>query len=200
MYSGPWAIPDNGFNSTWFLNNSFAPSGATVTNVEYRLRIDDTGDPNTFWCEDYEIYISSSTSTPPPFPKDDLVYDNLGGRTDGGLDDDAEDDSDIYLNWRSTSHFNGEDPNQYWGVYIIDNWTPDSGQLDYLELRIYYQQTPLLSYQAPSSSHGVITITVPASAADEGPSLNGSDPTVGAQGSIDPVSTGFDKIKSPAGR
>lgn len=187
---GPWLIPDNGSRSIWFNDNNFAPSDAVVANVEYRLRIDDTGSDLNFWCGDYEIYISSSPS--PDALEDTLVYDNLGSWTDGGFDDDAEDDSDIYLNWRSTSYFNGEDPNQYWGIYIVDNMSGDSGQLDYLEYRIHYL--------APSSSPGMITITVPASAADEGPSLNRSHPTGGAQGSIEPVSTGLEKIKSPARR
>ncbi len=187
---GPWAIPDDGYKSLWFLNNSFAPSGSMVTNVEYRLRIGDAGDPFYFFCADYEIYISSSPS--PGALEDNLVYDNLGGWTDGDFDDDVEDDTDIYLDWRTTDHFNGETPNQYWGVYIIDNWSGDYGQLDYLEFRIHYD--------APSSSPGLITIKVPASAADEGPSLNRSHPSGAAQGSIDPVSTGFDKIKSPAGQ
>lgn len=135
--TGPWAIPDEGWSDRYFLNNSFAPSGAVVTDVEYSLRISDTGDPNTFWCGDYQIYISSSTIAGTQL--DDLVYDNLGGQTDGGYDDDAENDSDIELSFRSTSYFNGESPNQYWGVYIVDNLIDDSGQLNYIKLRIYYQ-------------------------------------------------------------
>lgn len=134
----PLFIPDDGWAYTYYLDNSFAPTGAVVTKVEYQVRIDDTGDPNTFWCGDYEIYISSSTA-PLASPDDELVYDNLGGWTDGGFDDDTDDDTDIWLNWRSTDYFNGESPNQYWGVYIIDTIPDDSGELDYVNLRIYYQ-------------------------------------------------------------
>ena len=143
--TGPWVIPDNSWISRFFVDNNFAPFGSVVTNLEYRLRVHDTGDPGTFWAGDYEIYIYSSFTT--GFQLDDLVYDNLGTRTDGGFDDDAEDDSDIDLNWRTTNFFNGENPNQYWGVYVSDNILGDSGQLAYIELKIHY--TP------PSGAAGV---------------------------------------------
>ena len=134
----PLFIPDDGWAYSYYIDNSFAPSGAVVTKVEYQVRIDDTGDPTTFWSGDYQIYISSSTA-PLASPDDALVYNNLGDWTDGGFDDDIDDDTDIWLNWRSTSYFNGESPNQYWGVYIIDNLTGDAGQMDYIDLRIYYR-------------------------------------------------------------
>jgi len=189
--AGPWAIPDLSSLDIYFLNNNFAPDDSRVTNVEYRLRIDDTGDENYFWCEDYQVYLSSSVFA--GVSPDNLVYDNLGGWFDNGYDDDPENDSDIYLNWRSTSYFNGENPNQYWGCIVIDTYAGDSGQLDYLELSIYYD--------APSSSPGVIALSVPVSAADEeGPSLEKSHPTSAAQGSLDPASTGSGKAKSRAER
>lgn len=129
-------IPDNGGWKVWFTNNSFAPSGAIVIKVEYRLRIKPKTDANNFYCQDYEVWLSSSNAN--DAVADVNVYDNLGGRTDENHDDDADDDSDIYLNWRETNYFNGEDANQYWGVIIRDKYTNDEGTLDYLQLKIYW--------------------------------------------------------------
>ena len=133
---GPWNIPELGWMYRYLGNNSFAPSGSKITNVEYRIRIGDKGSPSTFYAGDYEIWLSSSTSA--GVNDDCLVYDNLGGRTDGGYDDDSADDSDIYLYWRSTNCFDGEDPNQYWGIKIYDRFSGDSGELNYFYFRIYY--------------------------------------------------------------
>lgn len=163
--TGPWSVPDEGYRKRWFTNNSFAPPGATVTNVTYRIRIDDEGDPNSFYCRDYEIYISSSSSS--GTQSDNLVYNNLGGRTDGGYDDDVEDDSDIYLNWRSTNYFDGEDANQYWGFEVYDNLTGDQGEVDYFGIEIFWEtQTQPLSlnqgscYINPTSQTAGNRITV----------------------------------------
>jgi hypothetical protein len=118
-------------------NSSGAPAGAWVTNVEYRLRIDDNGDPSTFYCGDYAIYLSSEANGAPN--KYLLVYNHLGTRTDGGYDDDTEDDSDIYINWRSTSAFNGENPNQKWCVWVEDTLSGDSGIMSYIEFKIHWE-------------------------------------------------------------
>jgi len=122
------------------------PADAYVTNVEYRLKIDDCGDPNLFYCGDYEIYLSSG---PSHGGGERLVYNNLGGRTDGGHDSDPEDDSDIYLNWVSYSGFNMEDPGQKWWVVIKDTRSPNFGEVEYIYLRV--------SWEAPCS----ITVTNP---------------------------------------
>ncbi|MCH7575786.1 MAG: hypothetical protein IIA59_11750 [Candidatus Marinimicrobia bacterium] len=76
-------------------------------------------------------------------------FKNTGARTDGGNDDDAADDGDIYLNWRFTASFNGESPNQYWGIYIIDDLVGDTGVLDYFQLEIYYSSASLLKQATP---------------------------------------------------
>ena len=117
-----------------------APAGSYVTNVEYRLRIDDQGDPNNFFCGDYEISIESDMGGLL------LVYDNLGLDTDGGYDDDPEDDSDIYLNWRSTSYFNGETPNQTWWVKAEDTMSSDVGQMDYFSFYVYWNSVEVDLY------------------------------------------------------
>jgi subtilisin-like proprotein convertase family protein len=141
---GPYLVPDQGYVED-SLEITCAPTNAYVTGVEYRIRIDDQGDPSTFYCGDYEIYIGAA-STP-----DHLVYDNLGGRTDGGYDDDIDDDSDIYLTWRSTTFFNGEPANQAWRVRVADVYAGDVGQLDYFEFMIYWESLfPAISL-SPSS-------------------------------------------------
>ena len=137
--SGPWEIPDAGSMARYFTNDNFAPDGAEVTNVEYRLRIIPYTDASNFFAQDYEIYLYSSTTS--EVKEDNLVYDNLGGETDGGYDDDAEDDADIYLDWRTTDYFNGERANQHWGVLIYDRFEQDKGNLDYFEFRIHWETT-----------------------------------------------------------
>ena len=53
--------------------------------------------------------------------------------------------SHIYLNWRSTSAFNGESVNQRWWWYVGDFWSGDDGNINYVE---FY-----LDYQTPSSGN-----------------------------------------------
>jgi len=134
------SIADGEVKRLFFTNDSFAPNGATVTDVEYRLRIEpgeDDDEGENFYAEDYEIYVSSSQSE--GTREDVNVYNNFGGRTDGGNDDDDADDADIYLDWRSVSLFDDEDANQYWGFVIKDTQSGDRGQIDYLEMRIHYE-------------------------------------------------------------
>jgi len=132
-----YPISDLGYRWVQLWTTSSLPSNAVVTNLQYRLRIDDTGDPNTFYCGDYEIWLSSEAHGSPN--KYIRVYDNLGGRTDGGNDDDTEDDSDIYISYRSTSAFNGENPAQNWCVWIEDNCAGDAGELEYIQFQVYWE-------------------------------------------------------------
>jgi hypothetical protein len=122
----PYSVEDGDFFWIGLRNSDCAPDGMTVSNIQYMLTIDDRGDPADFYCGDYEIYLSSEESGGPvPYY---LVYDNLGGSADEGFDDDAEDDSDIFLYLRSTSAFNGQDPNQGFYVYISDTILGDEGK------------------------------------------------------------------------
>jgi murein DD-endopeptidase MepM/ murein hydrolase activator NlpD len=150
---GPWAIPDGGVEARYFTDNSFAPSGANVTDVEYGIRVSPRNGPDNFCADDYEIYITSSETK--DAPEDDLVFDEPDSCTDGGSDDDSEDDSDIYLNWRSTDYFDGESANQYWGVRAEDTYDDDVGELNYIGLRIYWQTSdpPLLSVSPGEGSY-----------------------------------------------
>jgi murein DD-endopeptidase MepM/ murein hydrolase activator NlpD len=134
------SIADGEVKRLFFTNDSFAPNGATVTGVEYRFRIkpgEDDDEGENFHAEDYKIYVSSSQSE--GTREDVNVYNNFGGRTDGGNDDDDADDADIYLDWRSVSLFDDEDANQYWGFVIKDTQSGDRGQIDYLDMRIHYE-------------------------------------------------------------
>ena len=107
-----------------------APPGAKVTNLQYRTRISGNGDGDSYRA-DYELWLfSGGTGSSNDVQWGASVDDNLVGRTDGGYDDDAADDLDIYLNWRSTSYFNNEDPNQWWGIVSYDNWSGDDGWMD----------------------------------------------------------------------
>jgi hypothetical protein len=111
------------------------PSNATITEVTYLVRIDDTG--SEFFPHDYEIYIGSET-------EEICVYNNLGVPgygTDMDQDDDTENDTDIYLN-RDTQTFDGEDAVQYYSCRIVDNVALGVGVIDYVRLKI--------SWEAPS--------------------------------------------------
>ncbi|MBN2129559.1 MAG: DUF1349 domain-containing protein [Sedimentisphaerales bacterium] len=126
-------IPDLG-SVTRSLAVSGAPSWARVSKVEYRIRIEDRDDPASFFCGDYEVLLTSSAHS-----GNVLVYDNLGGSTDGGHDDDLDDDSDVYLNWRTTDAFDGEPVNQTYSAIIRDTMWLDSGRVDYVEFRVYWE-------------------------------------------------------------
>ena len=136
-------------NSVWVTwNVSSAPASAKVTSLEYRTYMgeEDSGETD-FWCSDYIIALSSE-----PHGQDNSFYrawNRDGGHTDGGEDDDSEDDYDIYLNWRSTSAFNGEEVNQQWYAYYGDEVGFDDGNINYIEMYIYWEIPNLVPY-APS--------------------------------------------------
>ena len=150
LYSGQIDvyIEDNtGQGQYYRMRSQVAPAGAEVTDLRYRLRIDDDGD-GAFYCGDYEIWLFSGDAA-----WETRVYNNLGGATDGGFDDDAADDSDIYLNFRSTSFFDGEDPNQWWGVLVLDNLSGDDGDLNYIEFQVDWEVSdPGDSYEPDNSA------------------------------------------------
>lgn len=135
LYSGNvnMAIPDTNAGYYLVMTLSSAPADATVTSLGYQVRLIDNGDGD-FYCGDYELWLFSGGVA-----QERLIYDNLGGRTDGGFDDDTDDDNDIWLNWRSTSYFNGETANQPWGILIYDRYAADEGLLQYLNLEIGWE-------------------------------------------------------------
>jgi len=122
---------------TWSVEGN-VPAGATVTNVEYRTWVgeEDAGETD-FWCSDYIMSLSTEQHGKDyNFCK---IWDREGAHTDNGDDDDSEDDYNIYLNWRSTSKFNGEDVNQEWYFYVGDHASGDDGQINYFEMYIYWE-------------------------------------------------------------
>ena len=60
------------------------PDDAFVTNVEYKIRVSYVGEPTSFACEDYDIYLYSERELPTGTYYN--VYNNLGSLTDGGFD------------------------------------------------------------------------------------------------------------------
>ncbi len=139
--TGTWLIPDNGYKSVFFTNNNFAPTGAVVTRVRYVFFIDDQGDPDNFYCGDYEVWVSSSMTYGNVY-EDVNVYNNLGARKDEGYDDDWLNDSDIDTDWgsnRETHYFDGESANQYWGIKVKDTYSGDVGQLENFGIRVYWE-------------------------------------------------------------
>lgn len=149
LYSGlvNMYITDNtGSGQCYRMRNQTAPGDAYVTNLEYRTRIEDEGDGN-FYCGDYELWLCSGDCA-----WELCVYDNLGGTTDWGYDDDAEDDDDIYLNWRNTHHFDGESPNDWWGIICYDNLSSDDGQMNYIEFKVHWETPEAADLIIESSS------------------------------------------------
>ena len=135
----PYNIPDNGFALSSWDRGSHAPSGAYITKVEYSFKIDDRGDPGSFYCRDYVVDITSEDHG----GNDSFVpYSRLGGRTDEGYDDDSADDSDIYVSSRTTHHFDGEDPDHMFAIWFKDQAGSDVGRVTNASLKIYWQRDP----------------------------------------------------------
>lgn len=173
-----YSIPDSGYLWVQLNTSEDLPSSAYVTNLQYRLKIDDTGDESNFYCGDYTIWLSSEAHGSPNKYLD--VYNKLGGRTDDGYDDDIDDDSDIYLNWRSTSSFNGEDPTQDWCVWIEDHYLDDEGELTYIEFIVEWEAFDLpnlIADYTPNGWDGPIVASSVSGTRTDGPDLYGGETT-----------------------
>ena len=79
-------IPDFGYVSSSF-NMTSAPSGATITGITYNVRIAHN------WVGDLRVAISNNV------PRELVIWNRLGGDTDGGNDSDPANDDDIELTW-----------------------------------------------------------------------------------------------------
>ena len=88
-----------------------------MTRVSYQCTVDNRGDASNFWCSDYEIGISSDARGGTTHCY--CFWGHDGEKTDNDDDDDAPDDSDIELS-RSTTEFNGQNPNQQWYFTAAD--------------------------------------------------------------------------------
>ena len=102
------------------------PSGMQITDLVYRTWISHT------YPGDLDISLISPDGT------SYKIWNNHGGTDDGGYDDDSASDEDIYLNRRSTSAFDGEDPRGWWTMRVRDEAGGDEGYISYLELDVYY--------------------------------------------------------------
>ncbi len=90
------------------------------------------------WPSDLRLYLSSQNNS-------EIIWDFLGGSDDGGKDDDVENDDDIYLNHRLiNTTFDGESVNQDWYLFAFDCVPGDTGNIDYLEVWIWYDGVGLL--------------------------------------------------------
>jgi hypothetical protein len=126
-----YAIPDSTSTACGFeystVNITAAPAGALVDYVEYRARVVHT------WPSDLQLRITSQQNIT------EIIWDFLGGSDDGGYDDDVENDDDIYLNHRLiNTTFDDQPVNQYWYLDAYDCVAGDTGNIDYLELWIWY--------------------------------------------------------------
>ena len=97
--------------------------GATVTNVEYGIQVRDEGN-FVIRLSDYDGWIWSDAT-------DVWFWDNYGGTTDYGFDDDGPDDADIWI-VRTTHQFDGEPVNGLWGMTVWDKETNVyDGEIDF---------------------------------------------------------------------
>lgn len=124
------------FVEPWFMSlppkPGWAPEDALVAQMEYKLAV---RGPH-LRCRDYEIYLDNDPHDSDPGV---LLYDNWGGLTDGGHDDDLEDDGDLELGWTSTHVFDGQSVHQDWTVCVSDTVSGYSGHMAELCLRICYE-------------------------------------------------------------
>jgi hypothetical protein len=165
-------IPDQGWLWQRVIDTlGQAPAGAVVTNLEYRTYIGPQDDPSNFYCGDYEIHLFTGTAE-----RELMIYDNLGGRTDGGYDDDAADDGDIYLNHRNTHYFDGDDALDFFGIWIDDVYSADYGQLNYIEFWVYWEAPlPNLTCYAPGGWDSAIVVSS-VTGTNTADSLTGGEP------------------------
>ena len=139
IWSGELNIP-NGGQVVQDLEFPVLSPGARVTQVDYEVTVDDWNKPENFWCSDYEIYIGNQTRG----AFNSAVWHNQGGKTDGGQDSDAEDDSDVDVKGSLMTQFDGDAASQKWYVAVRDTVTSHSsslqglGRLTYVRLTIHY--------------------------------------------------------------
>lgn len=127
------------------------PEDAVVTNVAISIRVANDLHPEVFKCSDYELWLGNAQhGTTGKYVK---FWDNYGGTTDEGVDDDAADDADITLNLRSFLDiiFDGDNVNQAWYVYLDDNVEGNIGVL--------YSCWLLITWEAPDPVPNLTKVT-----------------------------------------
>ena len=115
-----------------------APTGAEVTKVKYSCRIETPSDLFYGGPGDFVLDIR-----PRSFAQTYVVWNQLGGHTDQGHDDDTPDDEDIYLSNRWLySFYDGHPVNQDWWLRATDKALFNTGTIDYFKLWVYYCVQP----------------------------------------------------------
>ena len=128
---------------------SGAPPGATVTKVVFSLLI-----PHPF-VSNLNVEVRNDQHAA-------RIWDRWGGSTDEGDDDDTADDDDIeYIDRPITSNFDGDPVNQTWKLYAQDCVLSNSGHIDYWQLAVYYDCTPVMpgTPSAPSPASGATSVS-----------------------------------------
>ncbi|MEM6648122.1 MAG: Ig-like domain-containing protein [Bacteroidota bacterium] len=111
-----------------------APAWARVSFLRFRI------DASTDRPGDHDLFLSSAEGN--AVNEDVLIWDGAlitASGTDAGLDDDAEDDTDIFLDWRGYTEFNGEPVNQGWAYFLIDVTTPNVSTVNSYGFQIFYR-------------------------------------------------------------
>lgn len=152
-------IPNDGYIMYYLSAPGDVPADAVITDIQYRIRIVPEIGESTFFPYDYEIFLKPTDAA-----GWETLYQNLGSMSshyDEGFDDDAENDADIYLNWRSVGTFNGDPAGQTMVVYIGDNTTPGGyGLAEYVQVRVYWESPdPNLTSYTPGGWDDHIVIS-----------------------------------------
>jgi hypothetical protein len=103
-----------------------APADATVSRIVF------TGEVAHDKLSDLKIDLGNDESG---FTN---LWNRFGGTTDGGFDDDAEDDEDVYFSGRGSQFFNGDAVNQRWLFAAQDNAWLNTGYIMYWNIYVYY--------------------------------------------------------------
>jgi len=123
-------IPDNG--GGWVYSEIViddAPAGSVIAWVDVYVLASHT------WVSDLTLDLEDENVTDAKYV---TLWDQLGGETDQGNDDDAEDDWDIDMTVASINTFNGDPVNQVWRLYAVDNAGGDTGTIDDWWIKVYY--------------------------------------------------------------
>lgn len=88
------------------------------------------------------------------------LWDRYGGTTDNGLDDDAENDEDVFFSGRGSLYFNGDAVNQQW-LFAARDWAwLNTGYIMYWSLYVYYWTCDLPGVPtAPSPANGAAEVS-----------------------------------------
>jgi len=139
-----------------------APPGAKVTRVKYWCKVIT---PHRFRKGGPGDYVLAIWPQVPALAY--TIWNQKGGSTDQGFDDDAADDEDIFLldRW-IMSFYDGLPVNQDWRLYADDKNSYSTATIDYFKLWVYYC--------APPSAPTLLSPAHTSSTCDRAPSFDWS--------------------------